>query len=71
MFLRLGWVLGNVGLLGSWGIILLSFGITTCTALSFCSITTNIRIGAGGAFFVISQSLGLEVGGSIRVPLYL
>lgn len=71
MFLRLGWVVGNAGLLGSWGIILLSFGITTCTALSLSSITTNIRIGAGGAFSVISQSLGLEVGGSIGVPLYL
>ena len=71
MFLRLGWVVGNAGLLGSWLVIILSFGITTCTALSLSSIITNIRIGAGGAFSVISQSRGLEVGGSIGLPLYL
>jgi solute carrier family 12 sodium/potassium/chloride transporter 2 len=35
------------------------------------SVTTNIRFGAGGAFSIISQSLGLEVGGSIGIPLYL
>jgi len=71
MYLREGWVVGNAGLLGAWAIILFSFLITVSTGLSLASITTNIRIGAGGAFSVISQSLGLEVGGSIGIPLYL
>jgi len=71
MYLREGWVVGNAGLLGAWLIILLSFAITGFTGLSLSSITTNIRIGAGGAFSVISQSLGLEVGGSVGMPLYL
>ena len=71
MFLREGWVVGNAGLLGGAVIITLSFAITAFTGLSLSSITTNIRIGAGGAFSVISQSLGLEVGGSIGVPLYI
>lgn len=71
MYLREGWVVGNAGLLGSWLVILLAFGITGFTGLSLSSITTNIRVGSGGAFNVISQSLGLEVGGSIGVPLYL
>ena len=71
MYLREGWVVGNAGLLGAWLIILISFAITSCTALSLSSITTNIRIGAGGAFSIISQSLGLEVGGSVGIPLYL
>jgi len=70
MYLREGWVVGNAGLLGAWVIILFSFLITISTGLSLASITTNIRIGAGGAFSVISQSLGLEVGGSIGIPLY-
>jgi solute carrier family 12 (sodium/potassium/chloride transporter), member 2 len=70
MFLREGWVVGNAGLLGAWLIILLACGITLCTGLSMSSITTNIRIGAGGAFSIISQSLGLEVGGSVGVTLY-
>ena len=71
MFLRLGWVVGHAGLFGAWSIILLAGSITLFTALSMSSITTNIRIGSGGAFSIISQSLGLEVGGSIGIPLFL
>ena len=62
MYLREGWVLGNAGVLGGLLIILLAFGITICTGLSMSSITSNIRLGAGGAYTIISQSLGLEVG---------
>ncbi|AEH60844.1 amino acid permease-associated region [Methanosalsum zhilinae DSM 4017] len=71
MYIRHGWLVGNAGLLGAWLIILISFSITLATALSLSSIVTNIRIGAGGAFSIISQSLGIEVGGSIGIPLYL
>jgi amino acid transporter len=71
MYLRLGWVVGNAGLLGAWLIIIIAFIITLCTALSMSSITTNIRIGAGGAYAIISQSLGLEVGGSLGIPRYI
>lgn len=71
MYLRQGSVVGNAGLGGAWIIIGLVCGIIACTALSMSCITTNIRIGAGGAYSIISQSLGLEVGGSVGVPLYL
>jgi amino acid transporter len=71
MFLRAGWVIGQTGLLGGLLIISIAFAITAATGLSLSSITTNIRIGAGGAYSVISQSLGIEMGGSVGVPLYL
>ncbi len=71
MYLRAGWVVGNAGLLGAVGIILGAFAITGATGLSLSSLTTNIRIGAGGAYSIISQSLGLEVGGAVGVPLYV
>ncbi len=71
MYLRLGWVVGNAGFLAAVGIILLAFGIILATGLSMSSITTNIRMGAGGAYSIISQSLGIEVGGSIGIPLYI
>ena len=71
MYLRLGWVIGNAGLLGGILIILLAHVITVSTGLAVSSIATNIRVGAGGAFSIISQSLGLEVGGSISLPLYM
>ena len=71
MYLRLGWVVGNAGLLGAVLIILLAKLITICTGLSMASITTNIKIGAGGAYSIISKSLGLETGGSIGIPFYV
>jgi len=71
MYLRLGWVVGNAGLLGTWLIIIISFAITLCTALAMSAITTNIRIGAGGAYAIVSQALGLEVGGSLGIPRYV
>ena len=71
MYLRTGWVVGNAGLGGGLLIILLANFITICTALSISSVATNIRVKAGGAFSIISQSLGLEVGGSVTVPFYL
>ncbi|TRZ93749.1 hypothetical protein D4R78_07560 [bacterium] len=71
MYLRLGWVVGQVGLAGALTVIIISNLITLCTGLSIASITTNIRIGTGGAYSIISKSLGLEVGGAIGIPLYL
>ncbi len=71
MFVRLPWVIGNAGVLGGMGIITLAFLIVTLTALSMSCITTNLRIGAGGAYSIISQSLGLEAGGAVGIPLYL
>ncbi len=71
LFLRLGWVVGQVGLLGAFLVIGLAFFITGITALSMSSIVTNMKIGPGGAYSIISRSLGMEVGGSIGVPLYI
>lgn len=71
MYLRTGWVVGNAGLGGAILIILLAHVITISTGLSVSSVVTNTRVGAGGAFAIIAQSLGLEVGGGIGVPLAL
>jgi amino acid transporter len=70
MYLRLGWVVGNSGLLGAIIIIVLAEAITIATGLAVSSVATNTRVGAGGAFAIISQSLGLEIGGSVGIPLF-
>jgi amino acid transporter len=70
MYLRLGWVVGTVGLGGALIIILLSHVATITTGLSLSSMATNIRVGAGGFYSLISRSLGLEAGGAIGIPLY-
>ncbi len=71
LFLRQGWIVGQAGLLGSWTIITLTYAIITCTALSMSIIISNLRTGACSAYSIIAQSLGLEVGGSVGLPLYL
>lgn len=70
-YLRFGWVVGNAGTVGTISIVILAHVITVSTALSMSSITTNMDVKGGGAYYLISRSLGLEIGGSIGVPLYL
>ena len=70
MYLRLGWVVGSVGLLGTVLIITLSTSITFLTALSISTIATDRRVRIGGAYYMISRSLGVESGGAIGLPLY-
>ncbi|MBN2120881.1 MAG: amino acid permease [Candidatus Omnitrophica bacterium] len=71
MYLRLGWVVGVSGLKNALIIIAISNLITFFTCLSVSSIATNMRIGTGGAYAIISKSLGLQAGGAIGIPLYL
>ncbi|MBT8184057.1 MAG: Na-K-Cl cotransporter, partial [Eudoraea sp.] len=70
MYLRFGWVLGNVGLGLTIVIVLLSSSITFITGLSASAIATNIQVGVGGEYFLVSRSLGMETGGAIGIPLY-
>lgn len=70
MYLRLGWVVGNVGLLGSLAVVTLATAITFLTALSVCVIATDRVVRGGGAYYMISRSLGIETGGAVGIPLY-
>jgi amino acid transporter len=71
MYLRFGWVVGNVGLIGTLIIVTLSTSITFLTSLSIASISTNTKVKTGGAYYMISRSLGVEIGGALGIPLYL
>ncbi len=71
MFLRFGWVLGNVGLPLTLLIVTMATSITFLTGLSLSATATNMKVGKGGAYYVISRSLGLEVGAAIGLPLFL
>jgi amino acid transporter len=70
MYLRFGWVVGNVGLLGTLIIVTLSTAITFLTALSISAIATDRIVRGGGAYYMISRSLGIESGGAVGIPLY-
>jgi potassium/chloride transporter 4/5/6 len=71
LFLRTGWVVGQVGIGAALVIVVVAHLITIATALSVSAIATNMQVGAGGAYFMISRSLGLEIGGAIGIPLFL
>ncbi|MCF8368639.1 MAG: amino acid permease [Bacteroidales bacterium] len=70
MYLRFGWVVGNLGLLLTIFVVILASSITFITGLSASAIATNMNVGVGGEYYIISRSLGLELGGSIGIPLY-
>jgi solute carrier family 12 (sodium/potassium/chloride transporter), member 2 len=71
MYLRVGWVTGQLGLLGAISVILLAHLITVATGLSVSSIATNRTVGVGGAYNIISRSLGAPAGAAIGIPLFL
>ncbi|MGK7948321.1 MAG: amino acid permease [Xenococcaceae cyanobacterium] len=70
MYLRFGWVVGNAGLINTLIIVTLSTSITFLTALSICAIATDKVVRVGGAYYMISRSLGLETGGAVGISLY-
>lgn len=71
LYLRLGWVVGSVGLPGAILIILLAHVATISTAFSVGALATNTKVGAGGFYALITRSLGLEFGGAIGIPLFI
>ncbi len=71
IFLRLGWIVGQVGLATTIFIISMSSLITFISTLSMASISTNIQVGKGGVYYILSRSLGIEVGSAVGIPLYL
>ena len=70
MYLRFGWVIGHVGLWQTLLIVTISTSITFLTGLSISAIATDQVVKAGGAYYMISRSLGIETGGAVGIPLY-
>lgn len=71
MYMRLGWVVGEAGLIGTIIIILVAHVISITTGLSISSIATDKKIKTGGIYYILSRSLGLPMGGSIGITLFV
>jgi amino acid transporter len=69
LFMRLGWITGHVGLSKMTFIIFMASSILFLTGLSMTSIVTNMKIGSGGSYYIISRSLGVEFGSAIGILL--
>ncbi|XP_049328525.1 solute carrier family 12 member 10, tandem duplicate 1 isoform X7 [Astyanax mexicanus] len=67
LFLRLSWITSQAGIILTWVIIFMSVLVTSVTCLSVSAISTNGKVSSGGAYFMISRTLGPEMGGPIGV----
>ena len=71
LFLRTGFVVGNVGLAKALIIMGIATAVSVLTSISLAAIATNIEVKGGGDYYLISRTLGLEFGGAIGVVLFL
>jgi amino acid transporter len=70
LFLRLGWAIGQAGVLGVLGMFGFGAILILLTDLSLCALATNGKIRAGGTYYLISRSLGPVFGGAIGVIFF-
>ncbi|XP_072297054.1 solute carrier family 12 member 7-like isoform X3 [Eucyclogobius newberryi] len=71
LFMRLAWIVGTAGILGSFAIVSMCCICTLLTAISMSAIATNGVVPAGGSYYMISRSLGPEFGGAVGLCFYL
>ena len=71
MYLRLPLIIGQAGLYSTLLIILLAHVISISTGLSVASIATDKKVKTGGTYFMISRSLGLPIGGTLGLALFV
>lgn len=71
MYMRLGWITANSGLVITIVIILVAHVISITTGLSISSIATDKKIRTGGIYYILSRSLGLPIGGAIGITMFV
>uniref|UniRef100_UPI00404A79D8 hypothetical protein n=1 Tax=Fulvivirga sp. TaxID=1931237 RepID=UPI00404A79D8 len=71
MYLRLPMIIGEAGLWATLGIIVIAHIISATTGLSVSSIATDKKVEVGGTYYMISRSLGLPIGGTLGIALFI
>ncbi len=71
IFLRLGWVISVSTKLEVFSIITISVTLSLLTALSISSISSNMKIGSGGLYHILSRTFGIELSSATCLPLFV
>ncbi|MCG8615255.1 MAG: amino acid permease, partial [Desulfobacterales bacterium] len=71
LFLRMGYTVGSAGFGKAMALITLATLVSVLTSASLAAIATNIRVRGGGAYYLISRTLGVRFGGAIGMILFL
>ena len=71
MYLRFPSIIGQAGLINTIGIIVIAHIISITTSLSVASLSTDKPVKNGGTYFMISRSLGLPIGGTLGLALFI
>ena len=71
LFSRVGFSVGMLGWVGALGVFCFSETIAYLTITSFSALVTNGRMRGGGAYYMISRSLGPAFGGSSGLLFWL
>ncbi len=71
LFLQFGYAVAHLGLGLTLMIVVLGHLVTIPTVLAVSEIATNRRVAGGGAYFIVSRSFGMTIGGTIGIALCL
>lgn len=71
LFLRMGYTVGHAGLGKVLVLITIANLVSVLTTMSLSAIATNIQVKGGGAYYLISRTLGVQFGGAIGLVLFL
>lgn len=71
VFLRLSWATGQAGVLGVSGMLAVAELQAVLTVLSVAAMVSNGNMKGGGSYFMMSRSLGPELGGAMGILFYV
>jgi amino acid transporter/tetratricopeptide (TPR) repeat protein len=71
LFLRMGYTVGQSGLGKALVLVTLASLVSILTTASLSAIATNIHVKGGGAYYLISRTLGVQFGGAIGLVMFL